>query len=354
MVLEIQEFTEINRNEWDKFVNNHPEGRFSQLSGYKDVLEKTYQYEPSYWLFRNAEKKLIGVFPSFIKRSKILGNKLISQPFCEYGGLLEDSLNDQDCILIKEKLGQLLTKHRLPYVEVHGGMGLRPDNRRIVFNEKALHQYAVLKLTTSNNVWDTKMNRMVRKAVRKAQNSGLECYQETTERSLKEDFYPLYLSSMKKFGTPPHPVEFFLGCLCYLPDYMRLFLVKEKQKVVSVLLGFITGKRVHIVSTASDEGYWDKRPNDLVHWEFIRWACDSGYKYFDFGPVRYAGQRQFKEKWGVDFFDYSYYYFFNGKNKEKNLAYSDNARIFAFLWSKLIPLPLSRLAGPALRKRLGD
>lgn len=31
MALEIQEFNENNRQEWDDFVNYHPEGRFSQL-----------------------------------------------------------------------------------------------------------------------------------------------------------------------------------------------------------------------------------------------------------------------------------------------------------------------------------
>lgn len=88
MSLQVQKFAESDREEWDGFVNRHPEGRFSQLIGYKDVIEKTFGYEPSYWLFKDSQGRIKAIFPSFVKRSRLLGSKLISQPFCEYGGYL--------------------------------------------------------------------------------------------------------------------------------------------------------------------------------------------------------------------------------------------------------------------------
>ena len=264
MTLEMQKFTENNRQEWDNFVNRHPEGRYSHLIGYKDAVEKTFGYETSYWLFKKAGE-IVAVFPSFVKRSWILGSKLVSQPFCEYGGLLGDNFSKEDCLLVRHKLGELLTQHKLPFLEVHGGVGLPRDIGRAIFSEKPLHQYAVLRLTSIKEIWEKKIDRMVRKAVRKAECSGLECYHETTGRSVKEDFYPLYLRSMKKFGTPPYPMSVFLNCLHYLPQHMKLFFVSYQGEVIAALLGFTTGKRVHIIITASDERYWDKRPNDLAH-----------------------------------------------------------------------------------------
>ncbi|MFC1985394.1 GNAT family N-acetyltransferase [Chloroflexota bacterium] len=354
-VLQIQEFTENNSEEWDDFVNSHPEGRFSQLTGYKKVIEQTYGYEASYWLFRDSYRKVIGVFPSFVKRSKYLGNKLVSQPFCEYGGLLIEGIPDGESLsLIKSKIEELLIQYNLPYLEVHGGTGLCPDCTRAVFREKPLHQYSLLTLASADDVWQ-KMDRMARKAVRKAKNSGLEYYQETTESSITEDFYPLYLLSMKRFGTPPHPQSFFLNCLRYLPRYMKLFLVRDGQRIVSTLLGFTTGKRVHIISTASDESYWEKRPNDLAHWEFIRWAADKGYQIFDFGPVRYEGQRRFKEKWGAESFDYVYFFLpLAGGKPEKEPTYSFGAKAFASLWKNLMPFRLTGIMGPWFRRQLGD
>ena len=199
------------------------------------------------------------------------------------------------------------------------------------------------------------MDRMVRKAVRKAQRSGLQCYLETNPKSIAEDFYPLYLRSMKKFGTPPHPLSFFSNCLHYLNPYMKLFLVKDGQRTIAALLGFTTGKRVQIISTTSDERYLDKRPNDLAHWEFIKWACDNGYEYFDFGPVRYEGQRRFKEKWGVTLLDYSYFFLCPGKpDIGDGLTYSKKAEFLASVWRRLVPLPLTKTIGPWFRRQLGD
>ncbi len=355
MTLEMQLFNEGHRQQWDEFVNQHPEGRFSQLAGYKDVVEKTYGYSSVYRLFVTPEGRVAAVFPAFVKKSCLMGNKLISQPFCEYGGLLVDNLGREECSCIKDKLSDLLSELKLPFCEMHGGMGLPDKNRGALFPHRLLHQYAVLELSSSE-VWEDKVDRMVRKAVRKAERSGLECYQDITETAIINDFYPLYLHAMKRFGTPPHPKTFFLNCQRYLAKDMKLFLVKYRGRVIAALLGFTTGKRVHIINTVSDERHWDKRPNDLAHWHFIEWASNNGYHFFDFGPVRYGGQRQFKEKWGAEFFDY--YYFFISQRENGNMpkpaTHSVGVRYFAWAWGRLLPLPVTEVIGPWFRKQLGD
>ena len=148
---------------------------------------------------------------------------------------------------------------------------------------------------------------------------------------------------------------FFLSCLSYLPDNIKLFLVADGGETIATLLGFTTGQRVHITDTASSKKHLNKRPNDLVHWEFIKWAADSGYTLFDFGPVRYAGQKQFKEKWGAESSGYSYF-FLPGQEAGTNsvLIYSKRARLLASLWRRLVPLSLTGVIGPWFRKQLGD
>ena len=355
MTLVTEQYTEANRQEWDDFVNHHPEGRFSHLIGYKQVIEKTYGYEPSYWLFRDSNGEIKAIFPSFVKRSWLLGNKLVSQPFSTYGGLLGGNLTEGDNLAIKQKLRELIIQHKVPFLEVRGGTGLLAKSREQIFSETGMFQYAVLSLSSSKETWEGKIDRMVRKAVRKAQRAGLECYQETNEESISKRFYPLYLRSMKNFGTPPLPLSFFLNCLLCLPDNMKLFLVEDRGETIGTLLGFTTGQRLHITDTASNKQYLNKRPNDLVHWEFIKWAADSGYTLFDFGPVRYTGQKQFKEKWGAE--SYGYSYFFLPEREEGTnsvLIYSKKVRLLASLWRRLIPLSLSGVIGPWFRKQLGD
>jgi lipid II:glycine glycyltransferase (peptidoglycan interpeptide bridge formation enzyme) len=198
----------------------------------------------------------------------------------------------------------------------------------------------------------------VRKAVRKAQKANLVAYEETTEETITQKFYPLYLLSMKRLGTPPHPKKLFLNYLRYLADNMKLFLVDDGDLTVATLLGFVVGKRVHIIHTASDPDYWDKRPNDLAHWAFIEWACNEGYEIFDFAIIRYEGQQRYKEKWGVQLFDYSYYYLFSENAKKKDVTPIDPSsrrgiRLFSWLWRNCVPLGLTEPLGSPIRRRLG-
>lgn len=355
MALQAHKFVESDREEWDSFVNRHPKGRFSQLIGYKDTIEKTFGYESSYWLFRSPDGKIKAIFPSFVKRSWLLGNKLVSQPFCEYGGLLGDDLTEEDNLVIKQNLSELLVQHRVPFLEVHGGIGLSQESNSQVFQEKPMHQYAVLRLSPSKDIWERRMQRKTRTDVHKAQRSGLECYQETTEKSITQEFYPLFLHWVKGFGTPPLPLSLFLNYLRYLPQYMRLFLVKYRGETIHALLGFTTGNRVHIISMPSDERHWDKNPSDLACWEFIKWAADNGYENFDFGPVRYKGASHWKRKWGAEFFDYSYFFLSRDGGYAKDvMMYSSKTRFLASLWRRLVPLPLTGSIGPWFRKQLGD
>lgn len=356
MALAIQQYTEANRQEWDDFVNRHPEGRVSYLIGYKDVIEMTYGYEPSYWLFRGSNGEIKAIFPSFVKKSWILGNKLVSQPFYDNGGLLGDSLTEEDNLVIKRKLGALLVQHKVPFLEVHGGTGLSAKSSELIFTEKALHQYAILRLSSSSDeVWEKKLERRARKDIRKAYRSELECYQETTEEAFIHGFYPLYLRSMKRLGTPPNPQSFFLNCLRYLRDYMRLFVVKYQGDIIHTLRGFTMGKRVHLIDMPSNERFWDKNPSDLACWEFIKWAADNGYEFVDFGPVRYGGQELWKKKWGVEYSGYSYFYLSSiGYTPKDVMMYSNMAKIISSIWRKTVPLPLTRVIGPWLRKHLGD
>jgi hypothetical protein len=41
--------------------------------------------------------------------------------------------------------------------------------------------------------------------------------------------------------------------------------------------------------SASDPAYWRLRPNNLLLWRAIQWACENGYHTFDMGRTDLAG-----------------------------------------------------------------
>jgi lipid II:glycine glycyltransferase (peptidoglycan interpeptide bridge formation enzyme) len=109
----------------------------------------------------------------------------------------------------------------------------------------------------------------------------------------------------ENIGSPPHPLAYYTKCYEYLKDYLKIFWAEYEGKIIAALLGFAVGRGVHIINTVSDEKHWGKRPNDLCHWNFIKWGYENGYEFFDLGSVRYEGQKRYKEKWGAEFQKYA-------------------------------------------------
>jgi len=346
-----------NREEWDGFVEGHPESRYFQLVGYKNALEETYGYKSKYLLARrNGE--VVAVLPAFIFNGRLGRSRLISSPFAEYGGLLGDHLAEEDVKDISSRLRGMMQEESIAYLEIHAGLGVSSPHMKTAFVEKQMYHYAVLKLLSADEMWKNVIDYQVRKAVNKAEKAGLTSYQESTEEAIRRKFYPLYLISMKRLGTPPHPQSLFLNYAKHLSDNLKIFFVDTPDgKTISGLMGFALNKRVHIVHIASDPEYWGKRPNDLAHWEFVKWASENQYELFDFSVVRYEGQARYKKKWGVQLYDYSYYYLFPEASAKKDITPVDpslwTVRSFAWLWRQCVPLRVTGAIGPTLRKRLG-
>jgi hypothetical protein len=106
------------------------------------------------------------------------------------------------------------------------------------------------------------------------------------------------------------------------------------------------------VIAVSDSNFQNIRPNDAVHWEFIRWACNNGFKWFDFGRVREgSGQFEYKGKWGPKLKELPSY-FLLWKAKEIPIVDPSQHSLATKIWGKM-PLLATKLVGMRLRKGLG-
>jgi hypothetical protein len=139
---------------------------------------------------------------------------------------------------------------------------------------------------------------------------------------------------------------------------MKIFWAMYNGRPISGLLGFACGQRISIINIVSDETFWEIRPNDLIHWEYIKWAHAAGYQYFDFGSIRYEGQLRYKQKWGCTIEDHGYYHLGSqakqGADEPTTFDSSSNAmKLLSKLWSGYVPGIITRMVGPVLRKNLG-
>jgi len=162
---------------------------------------------------------------------------------------------------------------------------------------------------------------------------------------------------MTRLGLPPHSIQYYLRAKAAYGDRLGIFWAMHAGIPIAGLLGFACGKHINIINIVLDERHWEVRPNDLVHWEYIKWAHANRYQFFDFGSIRYEGQLHYKKKWACIIDDHGYYFLRkNGHTPEKQAATFDSSspamKRFSEIWSKFVPRRVSCFIGPFLRKHL--
>lgn len=344
------------RSAWDRFIENHAQSRFCHLFDYGEVV-RCYGYRPARLAFA-SEGEIVAVVPASLTRSLFFGCKLVSQPFSEYGGLLvAPSLGPNEIDRIVDLLSDYLRAHsEIRALELHGMHGVAEHQRTPRLTAHNPHHVAILALDQPiDRMWEEIVEYSVRKGVNKAVRNGVEAFEECGDAVIRERFYPLYLRSMKRLGVPPHSLAYFTRCHEFLGERMKIFWATLDGEILAGLLGFTCGQRVNIISIASDAGNWKFSPNDAVHWGFIKWAIESGFRYFDFGSVRYEGQRTYKKKWGAVLEDHAHYLLSSGASTTSHATFNSSSRRMsqmAKLWSNHMPDKLAQRAGPIIRKHL--
>jgi len=348
-------------SQWNELVEDSPHGRFIHLTGFQKVVQKCYGLEPIYLAYLE-NGKILSLFPGFFHRSFLLGKKIVSQPFSEYGGLLfrPDLSAEKKLIIIAEfikmmekilgikKYGALEMRHPLDLLEMGAS-----EIETLGFEPRKLFRRSWLEIEAPEQFW-SKLDPKERNVIRKAQAYQLKFEPIEDLESLRKKFYPIYLRTMKRLGSPAHPFIYFSGLWQQLRPNLKVFIIIYKVRPVAALAAWAVGRIVHITDMVSDERFFFVKPNDLAIWAFLKWAYDQGFKIFDFGPVRYRGQEIFKKKWLLTVDDYYYVYLNTGTLKVKNI-FSQNSmvtRVAPFFWKFLLPLPLTSLIGRYFRREM--
>ncbi len=174
MSIEIKLLTQQDEKDWDYFAENHPLSRYSFLTGYKKVIEKSFDYQARYWLFKKAGE-IQGIFPSFLVKGR-----LISIPFAVYGGILIKDLNSEEISSVMEKI-----KEEYKSITIFG-----IEQKIDCLPSNCLYQCGILLLDSPENLWHNQLDRAVKKNIKKAQSFNLKVYSDNSEESLKNIFYP--------------------------------------------------------------------------------------------------------------------------------------------------------------------
>ena len=329
----------------DAFVARTPGAGMGYLYSWGQAVTRAVGLKSFYLVAVDEDREVCGVLPLSQTRSRFFGNRLISQAFSMYGGILADNVEVRDSLF--RRAVELARDLRCESIEFRGVSPL-PYDLHLRTGKVCMH----LPLAGDpGEMWDS-FDCKVRNQVRKAEKSDLTACKGGVE--LLDDFYRIYAIRMHQLGTPCYSRRLMRTLLETFPDGCGIFAVGRDGHIIGA--GFVTWWNgfVEIPWAASLVEYNRFCPNHLLYWSVIRHFCLGGAKCFDFGRCTIDGPTyRFKKQWGATPVGLNYQYWVR-PGCEFSPVVPDNPRYRrkVELWKRL-PLWVTRLAGPVVSKYLG-
>lgn len=322
-----------------QFIKIEDKKEWQQL--FDKALFKTFFHEPKWESFLESAFKWLKfehynyndqVLLSFAK-CRIFGlEKLVSHPFCEYGGplFLSQDLDWQQ--FHRDLFEQIKAPFKISFHHKLALSGIVPGRNNSFFIEE-------LDNKSESELWQN-LRKTLRHSIKKAENSGLIAEKCQNSRELK-DFYKVYLESCKKNQTLAKPYSFFKHF--FSSDKAEIILAKHKNTVVAGSIFLFYKPFIHYFLNASGGKYKELCASHLILWSQIKKHLGQDWQIMDLGGTRQGSPLEvFKSGW-----DSKKYRICQLSNvaESKDLASSKLRK----LWG-ILPLWLIKIISPYLLK----
>jgi FemAB-related protein (PEP-CTERM system-associated) len=342
--MQIRAATETDRQVWDAYVMNHPDGLAYQMFGWKLAVERAYGFCGEYFLAEQGGK-VCGILPLIDFRIPFFDRRFISLPYCDVGGVLADDERIAERLL--DHVRWLITKRGWS-CQIRASFQALPETTNRTDKVRML-----LDLPENSEQLLAGLRAKVRSQARKPLRDGLTA--ELGGRELLTPFYKVFAQNMRDLGSPVHSRRWIESVVEYYGNRTRLAVVfspsGDPAAAGLILLHPIT---VSIPWASALRKYNKLNPNMLLYWTFLEYAADNGYQRFDFGrSTPGEGTYRFKEQWGAKpsrLFWYELSTAPASAPPADQLSEPSAMRQVAIrLWQKL-PVTAANILGPQLRK----
>jgi FemAB-related protein (PEP-CTERM system-associated) len=326
-------------------VRAAPGATFFHLTGWRWLVERVFGHRAHY-LTAVQDGRIAGVLPLFEMKSLLFGHSLVSLPFAIGGGIVADSPEAATALL--DEARRIADGRGVDYLELRSEKAL-PDERLLT---KDLYVTFRADLTEGEEALLKRMDRKRRQMMNYVAKAGFTARVAGIEELPL--FYDLFCQSMRYHGTPVYPRRFLAEILDRHPADTNLFFVYHEGRPVAGVLNVLWGDVIMPYYAGADRrGERPRGVDDFLYLAIMRWGREQGFRTFDFGrSKRGTGAFKFKERWGMEEVPLAYQYHL-GKAKALPNVSPANPRYEAAIriWQKL-PLPVTRLLGPMIVKRV--
>jgi len=323
-------FQRINKPEFRALLDKTLFKTFFHSMEWHEFLENEFEWlKFEYYSYKKDEALL--VFGRVDER-------LISLPFCEYGGplSLKSGFNwkgfEEDVL---SEFGKNIK------IKVHPRISEISGKTDVLSSLSSYWLY--LRNKSEQEIWDS-LRKTLRQEIKNAQEYGLEIRVLKDPKELKR-FYDLYAANLRRKKTIPYPWHLVQFLCQNAPS--ELLLAFYKGRIVGGALFLNYGHFVHYFLSATDYKYRDLGVSYLIVWEKIKSLIGQD-KILDLGASPRGSKLEiFKRGWGGK--EERPIYQIGTKRAEESFR---SSKLIRFIWGLLPNFIIKKLSPYLIKYRL--
>jgi lipid II:glycine glycyltransferase (peptidoglycan interpeptide bridge formation enzyme) len=314
----ITDYHKIDQKKWEDFVFNHPRGNIFHTPEMINVYEKTKNYYPVV-LFAIQDQEIVGVISGVIQKEyKGLLGYLTSRCIVLGGPLVK---NDNQSIIdgLLKSLVNRVNKKSI-YVQFRNLFDMKQHSQ--IFINQGFHYEQhldiLIDLKKSFDILKTKIHKSRRRNYSKSLNKGVVIKNLISITDIQEG-YKLMQKNYKRIKLPFPDYSLFksLAEILIPKGFCLSYGIYFNSELIGFRIALTYKNSIYDYYAGSSSEHSNKYPNDVLVLELLKYGCDGGYTFFDFGgagkPDEAYGVRDHKLKFGGELVEYGRFVKINNK-----------------------------------------
>lgn len=288
----------IDRNQWDRFVNGHPDGHPLQLWGWGEVKRQNGWTPERLAVFE--EGSITGAAQILFWPIPRYGKKVAYSP---RGPIMQSSEKKA----IFTTLADVAKQHNALYLKVEPQTKEFPDmpGWRKSSLPTLLPQTYTIDLTKSEDELMDAMARKHRQYIRKSERDGVEVVECTHPVEHLGAFQRIYEDTANRAGFGLHAPEYYKTIAAELGANSHIYYALVDGRAEAVLWLLAAGQTAFELYGGVTERGGDRKANYALKWHAITDMKQRGCKIYDFNGRLNEGVGQFKAGFGPDATDWA-------------------------------------------------
>jgi len=248
-------------------------------------LEPSWAGKKPFAILALSNGAVVGVLPAMHEGTKVSSRRYVSLARNADATAASDALARG--LLVEARTAKLVTVDSWVPLECFHGYG---------FQRRSQQGIIVLDLNQGAKTLFKQLNTRRRNGIRRALLRNVSVFQPTSEQDVHA-FYAVYSAwhgtKRKRIHGDKLSIDTFLDRF-RSNDNFQMFLAGVSGKIVAgITLRFSPGGLVEAANNSSLDSFLSHKPNDLLFWNAIEWACQKGFTRFSLG-----GSHRFLRQFG--------------------------------------------------------